>query len=87
MSGFPGPRPDPDRKRAQNRFVWLQITRLASLGAVMLGIAIARNAIEGPYVLGVILAVAGTIAFFFGPPLLARRFKARDGERSDRAEP
>ncbi|EAQ29203.1 hypothetical protein NAP1_00485 [Erythrobacter sp. NAP1] len=69
---------DEERERAQQRYVYLQLTRFAAIGAVLLGIAIARAVVPAPYWLGVALAVGGLVAFFFGPPLLARRFKARD---------
>ena len=78
--------PDPERERAQRRFVWLQIVRLGALAAVIVGIAIAQDALPAPYALGVALAVGGMLAFFFAPPLLARRFKARDGKLPGRME-
>lgn len=78
---------DAERERAQKRFVWLQIARLASLAAVIVGIAMAREVLPGPYALGVALAVGGMLAFFFAPPLLARRFKARDGKLPERMNP
>lgn len=78
---------DEERERAQARFVWLQVLRLGSIAAVLVGLAIANAVLPAPWILGVALAVGGLIAFFFGPPLLARRFKARDTylpERMDR---
>jgi hypothetical protein len=77
---------DQERERAQARYVWLQFTRFASIIAVLVGIAIARDVLPAPYWLGVVLAVGGLIAFFFGPPLLARRFKARDTHLPDRMD-
>ena len=77
---------DEERERAQARFVWMQVLRLAALPLVLVGIAIAQGAIAAPYWLGVGLALAGIAAFFFGPPLLARKFKARDTKLPDRAE-
>jgi hypothetical protein len=77
---------DEERERAQTRYALLQYTRFASIGAVLLGIAIAREVVPAPYYLGVGLAVAGLVAFFFGPPLLARKFKARDTHLPDRMD-
>ncbi len=78
---------DADRERAQQRFVWLQVARLSALAAVIIGIAIAQEALAAPYWLGVALAIGGVFAFFFAPPLLARRFKARDAQAPDTMEP
>ena len=69
---------DEERERAQARWVWLQVIRLLSIIAVLTGIAIARGVLDANWWVGAALAVAGLIAFFFGPPLVARRFKARD---------
>jgi len=71
-------------KQAQRRFVWLQITRLSALAAVMAGIAITQEALAAPYAIGVGLAVAGLVAFFFAPPILARWFKKRDSGAAER---
>ncbi len=69
---------DAERERAQRRFVWLQVARLGGAAAMLFGIAIANKVLPGPWLLGVVIVLAGFFAFFFGPPLLARRFKARD---------
>lgn len=71
---------DAERERAQQRFFWLQLTRFAAIGAMMLGIAITQEALDAPYWLGLALVVAALGTFFFGPPMLARRFKARDSK-------
>lgn len=71
----------PDEERAQRRFVWLQVARFGGAGAMLLGLAMANGAVPGPWLLGVIITLAGFFGFFFGPPLLARRFKAGDRER------
>ncbi|MEM7665991.1 MAG: hypothetical protein AAF250_09060 [Pseudomonadota bacterium] len=74
--------PSDEEAIAARRFMVMGAVRISSLAAVILGIAIANAAIELPYLLGVVLAVAGMLAFFFGPPLLAKRWKAGDrGER------
>lgn len=73
--------PDKEREIAQQRFVWLQVARFGGAAAMLLGLAMANKAVPGPWLLGVIITLAGFFAFFFGPPLLARRFKAGDRER------
>lgn len=77
---------DEERERAQARFVWLQVLRIGSIAAVLAGLAMAREVLPGPWLLGVALAVGGLVAFFFGPPLLARKFKARDTHLPDRMD-
>ncbi len=77
---------DEERERAQQRFFLLQILRFASLGLVLTGIAITQEALSAPYWIGVALALIGLGGFFFGPPLLARKFKARDTKLPDRME-
>ncbi len=71
--------------RARQRYLLLNLARLGGLAGVMLGIAIARRIVPLPYPLGVVLAVAGLLAFFFLPPLLARRWKS--AERRDEDQP
>lgn len=67
---------------ARTRYAIMNAVRFGSLGAVILGIAIARAVIELPYALGVALAIGGLAGFFFGPRLLARRWKSdRDDNR------
>ena len=78
--------PDEERERAQVRWAWLQVVRIASIAALLIGLAITRSVIEANWWLGAGLAVAGVIGFFFGPPLLARRFKARDSHLPDRMD-
>ncbi|UAB79084.1 hypothetical protein INR77_05185 [Erythrobacter sp. SCSIO 43205] len=74
--------PSDEEAMAAKRYTVMNIVRLASIPAVLLGIAIAQGAIELPYALGVVLAIAGLLAFFFVPALLAKRWKASDrGER------
>ncbi len=60
---------------AAKRYFLLNAVRIGSLGAVILGIAAARNIVDLPYWLGVILAFAGLVTFYFGPRFLARRWK------------
>ncbi|MDJ0641506.1 MAG: hypothetical protein QNJ15_01700 [Erythrobacter sp.] len=72
---------DPAEAQAAKRFYTMGAVRIGSLAAVILGIAIARAVIEAPYALGVVLAVGGMLAFFFGPPVLAKNWKAKDREQ------
>lgn len=71
----------PEEALAAKRYYILYAVRFGSIAAVILGIAIARALVEAPYALGVVLAVGGMLAFFFGPPLLAKNWKAKDRER------
>ena len=68
---------------AKRRFLAMNAARMIAFGAVLLGIAGARGVAPLPYSISVILAVAGLVAFFFAPPLLARRFKRLDKERGE----
>jgi hypothetical protein len=67
-----------DEARARQRFLVLNAARLGGLGLVLLGIVIARGALPlgVPWVVGVIIAVAGLLEFFFLPRLIARRWKS-----------
>ncbi len=67
---------------AKRRYFIMGGVRVGSLAALLIGLMIARKVIEAPYALGVALAVAGLLAFFFAPPLLAKSWKARDREQS-----
>ena len=69
---------DPSEDRAARRFAAMQLVRFSSLACVIIGIAIANEALPLPYPLGVVLAVGGLLAFFFAPPLLVKRWKAGD---------
>ncbi len=75
---------DEERERAQKQFFLLQLLRLASLGLLLAGIAITQDAISAPYAAGIVMVMIGMGGFFFGPPLLARKFKARNGKLPDR---
>lgn len=67
---------------AARRYLLMNGLRVGGLLTVLLGIAIAQNVVDGPYTLGAVLAVGGMLGFFFGPPLLAKRWKASDrGEK------
>ena len=77
------PPPDPQESVAARRYVMMQLARILALGLVSTGIAIANGKLPAPYWLGVAVAVAGLITFFFGPPVLAKRWKAGDRERGE----
>lgn len=67
---------------AQVRYGLMQLTRILSLSLVLAGIAITNEVLPAPFALGVVMIVIGLGAFFFGPPLMVRRWKAGDrGEK------
>ncbi len=67
-----------DEERAARRYQLMTMVRIGSIAAVIAGLAIAREILPLPYALGVIMSVVGLVAFFFGPPVLAKRWKAAD---------
>jgi hypothetical protein len=70
---------DPEAEAAAaRRYTIINAVRFAAIGAAGLGIAITRGAVPGPYALGAVLAVAGVAAFFSGPYILVKRWKAQD---------
>ena len=71
---------DPAEALARKRYIVLNVLRIGSLAAVLLGIAIARGVVDAPYALGVAMAVTGLLAFFFAPRQLARKWKADAGD-------
>lgn len=66
----------PEESRAAKGYALINLTRIGGLAAVIAGIATAQGAIDLPYALGVALAIAGMLAFFFAPPFIARRYKS-----------
>lgn len=64
---------------AAKRYWIMNGVRIGSIAAVIIGIAIARAVIDAPYALGVVLAVAGLLVFYFGPTMLARKWKSQGG--------
>jgi hypothetical protein len=78
----PGPDPAPDsgsaRDPAMGRYMALHLVRLGCIFAVMFGLLIQEERIEGPALLGFALLVAGAAGFFFLPHTLAKRWKSRD---------
>ncbi len=74
--------PNQQNTVAARRFTIMNLVRIVSVFGVAGGIAIAREVVAAPYWIGVALAVAGVAAFFFGPAILAKRWKAADrGEK------
>ena len=77
MSGTPE-----EEALAARRYMMLGLLRLGAIVGLLVGLMIARTVIDAPYWLGVAMAVAGLVAFFFAPPVIAKRWKAGDrGER------
>lgn len=76
---------DPAEEKARQRYIIMNVARITSIAVLMIGIAGARGILPLPYALGVVLAVAGMLSFFFAPPMLAKRWKAQD-EAGDAAE-
>jgi hypothetical protein len=64
--------------QARGRYIVLNAVRFSGLAMLMIGLAIARGVIDAPYWLGVALAVAGLLDFFFAPRLLARGWASQD---------
>lgn len=69
---------DSEEMRARQRYLVTNLVRLATLAAVLAGIAMVRQVIPGPAILGGAIALGAMLGFFFGPNLLARRWKAQD---------
>ncbi|MEO1047192.1 MAG: hypothetical protein AAFR32_08610 [Pseudomonadota bacterium] len=69
---------DPTEAEARARYMWLNAARIGGIAATIAGIAGTRGIIPLPYALSVAIAVGGILAFFFGPPALVKRWKAKD---------
>lgn len=69
---------DPEEQRARTRYTLLNLTRIGGIAVTIAGLAGAREVIPLPYFLSVVLALVGIAAFFFGPPMLVKRWKAQD---------
>lgn len=72
------PEQDSAEEIARKRYFGLQMMRVLALGLVLAGFAITRGVLPAPFWLGAGMAVIGVVAFFFAPPLLAKRWKAQD---------
>lgn len=60
---------------ARNRFMLLNLVRVAGLVMVLIGLAIQYGKIPAPELLGYVLMGAGLVDFFFMPKLLARKWR------------
>lgn len=70
--------PNNEEARAARRFVLINMVRFGSVIALGLGLMIVRDVISAPYWLGVVVTFVGAGAFFFIPPMLAKRWKSSD---------
>ncbi|MEP2736985.1 MAG: hypothetical protein ABJP34_11905 [Erythrobacter sp.] len=75
-----------DEATAKRRFMMLNLLRFASIGLVMLGIAITYDAVSLPKALGIPFAFGGMAGFFFGPKFLVRNWKTPEDANGDGAE-
>jgi len=69
---------DPKEARARTRYMVMNAARLGGIVVTMAGLAGVRDVLPVPYALSVIMVLGGVVGFFFGPPLLAKRWKAED---------
>lgn len=67
-----------DEERARARYMAMNGARLAAIAVTMVGFAGVREVVPVPYMVSVALVLAGIGAFFFGPPLMVKRWKAQD---------
>lgn len=81
-----GPIMDAAEEQARARYTWLNLVRIGSIAAAIVGIAGAREALPLPYAVSVALAVVGILAFFFAPPLMVKRWKAREAQSAQDTE-
>lgn len=56
----------------------MNAARFGGIGVTIIGLLAVREALPLPYALAVVLVLAGVGGFFFGPPLLLKRWKAQD---------
>jgi hypothetical protein len=69
---------DIEEARARKGHFIITAIRFNGIALIMLGFAIATQAIDLPWIIGACLAVAGFFEFFFLPRFIARRFRAGD---------
>jgi hypothetical protein len=70
-----------EEARARTVFILITAVRFSGIALIMLGFAIAERVIDLPWIVGVVLALAGFIDFFFVPRLIARRWNAGAGPK------
>lgn len=77
-----GPPADPfDDTVARNRFVALNLARLAGVALTVTSMLILGDVIGAPYTLGYVMLGLGLVAIFAVPQILARRWRSpRDPE-------
>jgi hypothetical protein len=75
LSGEPAPAPTPDNV-AKQRFMVMQVMRLAGVALFVFGIMIVRGIVPLPSIAGYVLAVVGIFDAFMMPVILARRWKS-----------
>jgi hypothetical protein len=63
------------KDRAKARFVAIALIRLSGAVMVLVGLLITERRLDLPWLLGVVLTVAGFFDVFVMPKLLARRWK------------
>ncbi|QIQ86898.1 MAG: hypothetical protein G9473_09515 [Erythrobacter sp.] len=71
----------PEEETARKRYIVMNAVRIGGIAVLLIGIAMARGVVPGPWWLGAFLAVDGLITFFFAPTLLVRHWKKADRER------
>lgn len=69
---------DENEALAKQRFMLMNLVRLVSLASVLFGIAVSQGVVDLPPTLGIVLAIAGFLGFFFGPNMLARGWRSDD---------
>ena len=73
-----GPPIDEREAVAQQRYMAMNLARIAAIAVTIAGIAGTRDLLPLPYALSVGLLIVGVLAFFFAPPVLVKRWKAQD---------
>jgi uncharacterized membrane protein YhaH (DUF805 family) len=68
----------PEEETARKRYIAMNAVRIGGIAVLLLGLAMARGVVPGPWWLGAFLAVDGLLAFFFLPTLMVRRWKRAD---------
>ncbi len=71
--------PSANERRAAQRVFLMSGVRIGSIITLLIGLAMARDVIEGfPPIFAYILSIGGMLTFFFGPYALVRHWKRRD---------
>ena len=72
------PSPPPEEAQARHRYMVMNAARFGGIAVTIIGLLAVREVLPLPYALAVVLVLAGVGGFFFGPPLLVKRWKAHD---------